>query len=351
MTGQAGGPSDPPRQPFPRPGDLSVHGPKTDGGETDLRRPNHMRPHPATTSPGERERPDRIVTCSPSPGDKADTTGLPERTAIDLLVSVVVLTIRSGHLAVLLTAGGAADQQGTNSADLESGERDGGGESSWTLPGGPVAPSEDLDEAARRHLDAALGQVGATAHVEQLRTWSQPAERHPLAAEDAAPRGWRQPRRLVRVGYLALLAPAPTARSHPGPFASRFWPVGDLATPEAPTRQAGDDLVIAEGVERARAKLEYTPLATAFVEEPFTLADLRRIYEAVWGQPVHPSNFRRRVLSIEGFVVPLGRTTASHPTGARPADLYGRGPARLLHPALLRPSIAQETDVEGDDDL
>lgn len=271
--------------------------------------------------------------AAPQPRGDAGSRSRPP--AVDLVVSVVVLTIRSGHLAVLLA---------------ESGEPGAKAEPTWTLPGGPVESSEDLDAAARRHLDAAIGGAASSAHLEQLRTWSPPPAAEKFGAEEFGAAD-ATGRRLVRVGYLALLAPAPTGRAGAGPISCRFWPVSDLSTAEAPARPAPDDLVIAEGVERARAKLEYTPLATAFVEEPFTLADLRRIYEAVWGQPVQPANFRRRVLSIEGFVVPLGRATASHPAGSRPADLYGRGPARLLHPALLRPSIARESEIESDDDL
>ena len=77
--------------------------------------------------------------------------------------------------------------------------------------------------------------------------------------------------------------------------------------------------VVADGVERARAKLEYTTLATAFLDEPFTLGELRRVYEAVWGEPLHEGNFRRKVLSTPGFVEPTGRTA---PTDGRPAALY-----------------------------
>ena len=93
--------------------------------------------------------------------------------------------------------------------------------------------------------------------------------------------------------------------------------------------------VIADGVERARSKLEYTTLATAFVDEPFTLGELRRVYEGVWGMPLHEANFRRKVLGTPGFVEPTGTTA---PTDGRPAQLYRRGSAVRLHPPILRPS-------------
>ena len=48
--------------------------------------------------------------------------------------------------------------------------------------------------------------------------------------------------------------------------------------------------ILGDGVERARAKLEYTPLAAAFCAETFTVAELRRIYEVVWGVQVDPRN-------------------------------------------------------------
>jgi 8-oxo-dGTP diphosphatase len=98
--------------------------------------------------------------------------------------------------------------------------------------------------------------------------------------------------------------------------------------------------ILAAGVERARSKLEYTSLAAALVSEPFSLADLRHVYEAVWGAPLDPGNFRRKVLSTPGFVEPVEEVAPPGPGGGRPARLYRRGGSRLLHPAMLRPSSA-----------
>ena len=80
--------------------------------------------------------------------------------------------------------------------------------------------------------------------------------------------------------------------------------------------------------------LEATNIATGFVEAPFTIADLRRVYESVWGVPLHPANFRRKVLSVPDLVVPTGEERA---TGRGWTALYEAGPARALRPPMLRP--------------
>ena len=50
-------------------------------------------------------------------------------------------------------------------------------------------------------------------------------------------------------------------------------------------------------------------------------------------------NFHRKVLSVPGFVEATGQTTArGGERGGPKAKLYRAGDARLLHPALLRPT-------------
>lgn len=97
--------------------------------------------------------------------------------------------------------------------------------------------------------------------------------------------------------------------------------------------------ILRDGVERARAKLEYTPLGAVFCPPEFTVAELRQIYEAVWGTSLDPRNFHRKVTGTPGFVVVTGASTTRN--GGRPAQLYRRGPATLLHPAMLRSDDAE----------
>jgi 8-oxo-dGTP diphosphatase len=231
---------------------------------------------------------------------------------VGVAVDVALLTIRSGQLCILMIRRGIHPFRGQ-----------------WSLPGGFVRPEEGLDSAARRELWEEAGTDPDRVHLEQLRTYGNPG---------------RDPRmRVVSVAYLALVpdVPAPTAGSDA--MAARFWPVGDLGGPERPPIAFDHGRIVVDAVERARSKLEYTSLAASFVEEPFTIGDLRRVYEAVWGVPLHAANFRRKVLSVPGFVVPTGEDVS---VGRGPrTELYHRGRGGLLHPPMLRPGSLEGRDV------
>jgi 8-oxo-dGTP diphosphatase len=96
---------------------------------------------------------------------------------------------------------------------------------------------------------------------------------------------------------------------------------------------------VRDAVERVRVDLELTGIATAFVGPTFTLAELRTVYEAVWGVHIDSANFRRRVVAENGWVIPTGRRARPGSTGGKPAELFraGRmwrhgGPIRYPHP-------------------
>ncbi len=219
-------------------------------------------------------------------------------------VDLVVLTIKPPELCALLVRRAAAPYKGR-----------------WALPGGFVEPDEDLDTAAARELAEETSVTDLPVHLEQLRSYGDPK---------------RDPRmRVVTVAYLALGPdlPDPVAGSDAADAAWR--PVGDLLGGTA--KLAFDHAVIvADGVERARSKLEYTALGTAFCPPQFTVGELRAVYETVWGVELDPRNFHRKVTGAAGFLRPTGETTTRN--GGRPAQLYQRGPAKLLMPPLLRQS-------------
>jgi len=72
----------------------------------------------------------------------------------------------------------------------------------------------------------------------------------------------------------------------------------------------------------------------AAFEPEFTVGQLRAVYEAVWGHPLDPRNFHRKVTKTPGFLEPTGRTSSVD--GGRPAMLYRRGSLAILNPPLTR---------------
>jgi 8-oxo-dGTP diphosphatase len=92
----------------------------------------------------------------------------------------------------------------------------------------------------------------------------------------------------------------------------------------APERLGFDhDRILDDGIERARARLEYTTLATAFCPPEFTIAEPREAYESIWDEQLDPRNLSRKVLSTDDFVVPTSASTTRG--GGRPARLYRAG--------------------------
>lgn len=191
----------------------------------------------------------------------------------------------------------------------------------WALAGGFIRMDEALSAAAVRVLTERAGMPGSAVHLEQLKTYGYP---------DRDPR-----QRVVSVAYLGIAPDLPASTE-----AQMSWrAVSEVLGDSGCAPMAFDHVrILRDGVERARSKLEYTPLGAAFCPPEFTVAELRRVYEIVWGTPLDPRNFHRKVTGAENFLIPTGTSTSRD--GGRPARLYRRGPADLLHPPMLRPRDA-----------
>ncbi|MCC3332055.1 NUDIX hydrolase [Nocardia abscessus] len=223
-------------------------------------------------------------------------------------VDLVILTIRHETLEVLVIERATAPYVGA-----------------LALPGGFLEPGENLDQAAHRELAEETGLDADTLHIEQIGAYGDP---------DRDPRG-----RVVSVCYMAMMPDLPHPAAGGDARAVRWVPVETLAA--QPDRLAFDHhKLLLDAVERARGKLSYTTLAASFCPPRFTVADLRRVYEIVWGIRLDPSNFRRKVTGVPGFLVRDDDRTAA--TGGRPAHLYRTGPAIHLHPALSRETLIEQ---------
>ena len=193
---------------------------------------------------------------------------------------------------------------------------------SWALPGGFVRPDEDLDTAAARELVEETSISQEPEHLEQFGTYGHPD---------------RDPRmRVVSVGYWAIVPDLPTPKGGSDAAYAELVPVAELESGRI--RLAFDhDRIVADGIARARSRLEDTTIATRFCPPEFTISDLRRVYDAVWDSELDPGNFQRKVKQTAGFLKPIKQTTRSGDKGGRPAALWTRGPAESLSPPLTRP--------------
>lgn len=213
-------------------------------------------------------------------------------------VDLAILTVRSGELCVLLVRRGVPPFVGD-----------------WALPGGYVLPDEDLRSAADRELREETGLTDL--HLEQLATYGAPGR---------DPRG-----RTVTVAHLALTPDAAAPAACTDAADARWWPVADALDLDL---AFDHDEILRDGVERARAKLEYSSLGAAFCPPEFTVSQLREVYEAVWGERLDPRNFHRKVTKTPGFLEETGATSSAEP--GRPAKLYRRGPVEQLNPPITR---------------
>lgn len=214
---------------------------------------------------------------------------------------IVALTLRGGVLSVALVKRKPKAARGQ-----------------WALPGGFLLTGESAEQAAYRELAEEAGLEEHDVRLEQLGTYSAPR------------RDTEHERRVVSVAYLALAAnlPATTAGTD---AADASWVRVDQAVGKA--LAFDHPQILEDGIERARSKLEYSTLATSFLDDTFTMSELRAVYEAVWGVKLDAANFHRKVMSTGGFVEVTGKERRGR---GRPAALFRAGDATSLNPPITR---------------
>jgi 8-oxo-dGTP diphosphatase len=224
--------------------------------------------------------------------------------AVLLAVDLVILTLRESQLHVLLVERGIEPHKGA-----------------MALPGGFLRDAkEDLLAAAHRELAEEADLDARALHLEHLGVYGAP---------DRDPRG-----RVVSVAYLAIAPGLPEPIAGTDAAAAR-WQQADRVLSGDLKLAFDHRQIVADGVEQARAKLERSALATAFCGPTFTLTELQRVYEAVWGVSLDPRNFYRKVQKTSGFIV-AARPERKVTTG-RPARLFQADPRKILYPPMLRP--------------
>lgn len=199
-----------------------------------------------------------------------------------LAVDTMIFAIREGKLCVLLIQIGQGPYK-----------------DQWALPGGIVQIDESLDQAAQNVLAKKAGIKGL--HMEQLYTFS---------AIDRDVRG-----RVVSVAYFALVDSDGFAVETMDYYSAIEW----RNVEKLPKMAFDHREMIRYGVQRLRAKIEYSNIVYGLLPKEFTLTEMQLVYEAIIGNVIDKRNFRKKILALN-----ILTETKKERTGQknRPAKLY-----------------------------
>lgn len=173
------------------------------------------------------------------------------------------------------------------------------GKKQWALPGGFVLDKESLDEAVIRELKEETS-VKAN-YLEQLYTFgaTQRDERF----------------RVVSVAYLALINPNNyTLKADTDAKDAQWFDMYDL-----PELAFDHKDIIAVGLERLKAKINYQPIGFELLNTKFPFSELENLYQTILNKKLDRRNFRKKLLSF-GI---LQETDEYQKVGSgRPAKLF-----------------------------
>ena len=197
----------------------------------------------------------------------------------EITVDTVILTLKDNSLQVLLVKRENEPFKGK-----------------WSIPGGYVRLSENLDEAAMRVLKEKTNVDNI--YLEQLYTFGDPL-RHPVS-------------RVITCAYFALIRAEDVNVSADVNVA--WYKVNDL-----PALAFDHKEIIQYSLKRTRERLELCPVAYQLLNEKFTLTEMQKAYELIMGKSLDKRNFRKKVIQTDGLIE---LNEFSKTRSKRPARLY-----------------------------
>ena len=203
-------------------------------------------------------------------------------------VDIAVLTVASN-----LRASAEGSEPSLDLAVLLLRRSEGPHAEQWGLPGSFVRERERLADAVLRTLVDKCGIEGLA-----------PRQLHVFDDPERDDRGWVMSVAHVEVVPVERLTPARSTRSDLtlAPVQRSDVEAASLTTPTCAVSLDGQrslpfdhDEIVALAVDDLRGRYRSAPDPARLLPEPFTLLQLRRIHEAIAGEPLQKDTFRRQM--------------------------------------------------------
>ncbi len=159
----------------------------------------------------------------------------------------------------------------------------------WSLIGGIVNPEEDLDVAAGRILKQFTGLEGV--FLEQLTAFGK-SERDPVG-------------RVVSILFWSLIKLDSIQKDLVEEYEAHWYSLA-----EVPQLVLDHTSMLAHGITHLISNAKRSPLGFELLPEKFTLPQLLRLYEAIYGGKIDDRNFRKKILAT-GLLIRLNEKDKS----------------------------------------
>lgn len=169
----------------------------------------------------------------------------------------------------------------------------------WALPGGFVKDTETLEQAVVRELSEETGVK--VNYLEQLYTFGETKRDERM--------------RVISVAYIALINPKNYSLKAGTDAIDAEW----FDIQSIPKLAFDHNEIIAAGLRRLKAKINYQPIGFELLNSKFPFSDLENLYQTILDKKIDRRNFRKKILSY-GI---LHETEEYVNTGSgRPAKLF-----------------------------
>ena len=209
------------------------------------------------------------------------------------------LPLANNHISVDCVVIGFDGEQLKVLLIKRAGEEDGKAFHDMKLPGSLIYMDEDLDGAAKRVLNELTGLKNV--HLMQFKAFgSKDRTKDPKDIHWLEHAMRSKVERIVTVAYLSLVKIDRTLNQELDNIQA-CW----VALPDIKALAFDHNLIIREAMVHIRQYVEFNPsLLFELLPRKFTAAQLRTLFELVYGKTVDVRNFHKKIVMME-YVVPL----------------------------------------------